>query len=314
MGSFVVRRMLLGIVVLFIVTIFIFFLMYSLPGDIAMIMLGEEATLEEIEALRAELWLDKPAIVQYGHWLGNAFHGDLGRSVMYHDQVTGLIAERLPVTLYLAIPALIIGVSLGIGAGIVCSIRRGGMLDTVVTLLANIGIAFPIFWLGVAAIYLFGLTLGWLPIQGYVSPFDDPWLSIQKAIMPVTMLAIPGLAVFARQTRSSMLEIIRQDYIRTAWSKGLTERIIVYKHALKNAFIPVITLMGSSVRTLIGGSVIIETVYNIPGIGRLLVSSVFDKDFTVVQGVIFVMAVMVLLINLLVDISYGWLDPRIHYD
>jgi len=241
MGTYIVRRVLLSIVVLLLITIITFLLLHIMPGDPAAIMLGIDAGPEQIEALRKELWLDRPLVVQYGHWLSNAIQGDLGKSVLYDEDVTGFITARLPVTMHLSLMALVLSAVLGVGAGIICAIRRGRILDSVITLAANIGVAIPIFWLGILGIYSLGLKLGWLPLQGYTSPFDDFWLSTSKAIMPVICLAIPSLALLARQTRSSMLEVVRQDYIRTAWAKGLKERVIVLKHALKNALIPVVT-------------------------------------------------------------------------
>jgi peptide/nickel transport system permease protein len=313
MGTYIVRRILLSIIVLLLITILTFALLHIMPGDPAAIMLGIDTSPAQIDALRKELWLDRPLVVQYGHWLSNAIQGDLGKSVVYDEDVTGFIATRLPVTIHLSFMALVLSAVLGVGAGIICAIRRGGILDSVITLAANIGVAIPIFWLGILGIYFLGLKLGWLPIQGYTSPFDNFWLSTRQAVMPVICLAIPSLALLARQTRSSMLEIVRQDYIRTAWAKGLKERVIVLKHALKNALIPVVTLLGIQVRILVGGSVLVETVFNIPGMGRLLVTSVLNKDFIMVQACILVIALLVLLANLLVDISYGWLDPRVRY-
>lgn len=276
-------------------------------------MLGEQAPQEQLEALRQELWLDRPLIVQYGHWLSNSIRGDLGRSITQGSDVSTLIASRLPITVSLSLAAVFLSAVLGIGSGIICAVRRGTFLDSFFTLFANIGVAIPVFWLGILGAYLLGLQLGWLPIQGYTSPFDDFWLSIRKAIMPVICMAIPPLAVLARQTRSSMLEVVRQDYIRTAWSKGLSESMIVIRHLLKNSLIPVVTLMGLQLRNVVGGSVLVETVFNIPGMGRLLVLSVLSKDFVVVQGSTMVIAIVVIIGNLLVDISYGWFDPRIRY-
>jgi peptide/nickel transport system permease protein len=313
MGAYIVRRVLLSIIVLLLITIMAFFLLHIMPGDPAMIMLGMDVSQERIDALRKELWLDRPLVVQYVHWLFNAIHGDLGKSVIYREDATGIIADRLPVTIHLSLLSLVLSTFVGITAGIICAVRRGSFLDAVITLLANIGIAIPIFWLGILGIYALGLHLGWLPIQGYTSPFDDLWLSIKKAIMPVICLAIPAIAVLARQTRSSMLEVVRQDYIRTAWSKGLQEQGVVLRHALKNALIPVVTVLGIQLRTLVGGAVLVEKVFNIPGMGRLLVDSVLNKDFIIVQACTLIIAAVVLLANLLVDISYGWLDPRIRY-
>ncbi len=295
------------------ISVMVFFLLHIMPGDPATIMLGIDASQERIDSLRKELWLDRPVLVQYGHWLAGAIRGDLGKSVIFREDAAGIIADRLPITLHLSIVSLILSTFIGIAAGIVCAIRRGGFWDSVITLLANIGIAIPVFWLGILGIYSLGLHLGWLPIQGYTSPFDDFWLSLKRSIMPIICLGIPAVAVLARQTRSSMLEIVRQDYIRTAWSKGLTERKVILKHAFKNALIPVITLLGIQLRTLVGGSVLVEKVFNIPGMGRLLVDSVMSKDFIVVQACTLIIAAVVLLANLIVDISYGWLDPRIRY-
>jgi peptide/nickel transport system permease protein len=313
LAAFIVRRFILSLVVLWMVTILSFSILHIIPGDPAAIMLGAEASQEQIDTLRHELLLDQPLASQYWHWLSQVFTGDFGKSLKYGEPVRKIIAERIPVTLNLSVIALILSVILGITAGVICAVRRGGILDSAVTVLANLGIAVPAFWLAILGIYFFGLKLGWLPIQGYVSPFDDFWLSIRKSVMPVICLAIPSIAVLARQTRSSMLDVIRQDYIRTAWSKGLSERAIVMVHALKNALIPIVTLLGLQLRLVVGGSVVVETVFNIPGMGRLIVNSTFDKDFVTVQAVTLVIAIVVLFANLLVDISYGWLDPRIRY-
>lgn len=314
MVAFIIRRILLSIVVLFLITILSFLLIHIMPGDPVTIMLGVDATPQRVEELRQELWLDRPVVVQYFHWLSNVLQGDLGMSITNQESVSGLISLRLPTTLYLSFFALILSAIIGIGTGLICAIRRGGILDFLITLISNLAIAVPIFWLGILGIYFFGLNLGWLPVQGFTSPFDDFWLSIKKSIMPVICIAIPGIAFLARQTRSSMLEIVRQDYIRTAWSKGLRESAVVAKHALKNALIPVVTLLGINLRTLVGGAVLVEQVFNIPGMGRLAVISVINKDFITVQACVLVIAVVVLLGNLIVDISYGWIDPRIRYE
>jgi peptide/nickel transport system permease protein len=313
MLAFIIRRVLLSVIVLLLITFMIFFLLHIMPGDPATIMLGIDANKERVEALRKELWLDRPMAVQYIHWLSNAVQGDLGKSVTFRENTSSIIGARLPLTIYLSFLSLILSTFIGVGAGIVCAVRRGGILDSIITLFANLGMAVPIFWLGILGIYFLGLHLMWLPIQGWTSPFDNFWLSIKKSIMPVICLAIPAVAMLARQTRSSMLEIVRQDYVRTAWAKGLEERGVVLKHALKNALIPVVTLLGIELRALVGGSVLVETVFNIPGMGRLLTAAVINKDFIIVQASTLVIAVVVLLSNLIVDISYGWIDPRIRY-
>jgi peptide/nickel transport system permease protein len=311
--SFIIKRLVQTIIVIFLVTIITFCLMQIIPGDPVVVMLGSEATQTEINALRHELWLDQPVPIQYFHWLNNVFHGDFGKSIIFHEEVTSLIAQRIPVTLYLSIWAFVGSIILGIFIGIISAIRRGSWIDNIVTLFANIGVAIPVFWLGILGIYFFGLYLGWLPVQGYTSPFVDLGKSMKQLVMPVICLGFPFLAVIARQTRSSMLEVIRQDYIRTAQSKGLKERVIVFRHALKNAFIPILTMIGMQIRVLIGGSVLVETVFNIPGMGRLLVQAAFEKDYLIVQGCIVIMSLITCFANLAVDISYSWVDPRVKY-
>jgi peptide/nickel transport system permease protein len=314
MLSLILRRIAQTIIVLLIVSFFSFSLLHIMPGDPAAAMLGVEAKKSEVEAMRKELGLDKPFLLQYTNWFLDALHGDLGKSLMYREPVVKIFLTRLPVTLYLALLAFILSIILGISAGILCAIRRGGFLDQLVSLLANMGIAIPVFWLGILGIYFFGLKTGWLPIYGWTSPFEDFVLSAQQAVLPVILLAIPGVAMLARQSRSSMLEVLGQDYIRTARAKGLQEKVVLLRHALKNAMIPVATLMGLHVRILVGGSVLVETVFSIPGMGRVLVSGAINKDFLVVQGGVLLIGTIVCLANLIVDISYGWLDPRLRFE
>lgn len=313
MNAYIIKRLFQTIIVLLIISLLAFSLLHITPGDPVLVMLGLDAEQEQIDALRSELWLDRSFMVQYGHWLFNAMKGDFGNSITYSVPVSEMLKSRLPVTAYLAVIAFTISTISGILAGIICAVRRGSFLDQIVSVFANIGIAVPIFWLGVLGMYLFALQLDLLPVQGWTSPTEDFWMSTKQAIMPVILLAIPSIAVLARQTRSSMLEVIRQDYIRTAVSKGLSEQIVVFKHALKNAMIPVITLMGLLVRLLVGGSVLVETIFNIPGMGRLLVNGALSKDFLVVQGGVLVVGLVVCVANILVDISYGWIDPRVKY-
>jgi peptide/nickel transport system permease protein len=313
MTKYIIHRLIQTVIVVMIVSFLSFMILQIIPGDPVLTMLGTEATEETITALRKELWLDRPVIVQYGHWLVNLLQGDMGKSVMYREDVAELIAKRLPITLHLTLSALVISVLLGVTGGVISAVTRGTAFDQVITVAANAGVAIPRFWLGIMGIYLFGLTLRWLPIQGYTRPFDDFWLSTKQVIMPAFCLSVFLLGALTRQTRSSMLEVIRQDYIRTARSKGLRERVVITRHTLKNALIPIVTLLGLGVRGVVGGSVLIETVFNVPGVGRMLVEAVFDKDFIIVQAMLLIIALVVSLANLLVDISYSWLDPRIHY-
>jgi peptide/nickel transport system permease protein len=318
MATYIFRRLIQALVVLVLVTLIVFFLMRLLPGDPLLIYMSQGAELEAmppemIDRLRHEFGLDKPIMVQYVVWLSGILKGDFGTSIFYREKVGRLLLERFPVTIHLGLLAWIIGATFGIAAGLLAAVRRGKWLDKVVTPLTYMGVTIPVFWLGILLIYAFGLKLNWFPIAGYTSPLDDFWLSTRKVIMPVICLAAFGMAANARQMRSSMLEVIQQDYIRTAWSKGLRERVIVMRHALKNSLIPVITLMGMGVSVIFGGSVLVETVFAIPGVGRLLVSSIFGQDYVVVQAITLVIAVIVLLVNLIVDISYGWFDPRIRH-
>lgn len=318
MTAYIIRRLLMALLVLFLVTLIVFFVIRLLPGDPLLIFVAESQqsgsmSMKEVEHLRKEFGLDKPIMVQYGIWLWDILHGDLGTSIHYHEKVGNLLLERFPVTLYLGLTAFVLSSILGIILGLVAALRRGTWIDTLATTLANVGVTIPVFWLGLILIYTFGLKLGWLPIAGYTSPFENFWLSIKQAVMPVICLSIVGLSMNARQMRSSVLEVAQQDYIRTAWSKGLKERVIVLRHMMKNSLIPVITLLGIGVGFVIAGSVLVETVFAIPGVGRLLVTSVFAQDYVVVQSGTLVIAVIIMLSNLIVDMTYGWLDPRIRY-
>jgi peptide/nickel transport system permease protein len=317
MTAYIVRRLMQAIVVIFLISLLVFFAMRILPGDPLMIYIVQQDISQITPELRAQLQkefgLDKSLPLQYVDWIKGTFQGNLGKSIHYNESVTTLMKERIPITLQLGLIAFIISGIIGIIAGIIAAVRRGSALDTIVTSLANFGVAAPNFWLGIMLIYLFGLYLHWLPTQGYTSPFDNFGLAVRQMILPVFVLANFGIAFTARQARSSMLEVIRQDYIRTAWSKGLRERAIVMKHALKNGLIPVVTVMGVQLSHIIGGQVIIEEVFNIPGVGRLMVDSVFGQDYQVVQAGVLIVGVAVVICNLLVDVSYGWLDPRIRY-
>jgi peptide/nickel transport system permease protein len=319
MTAYIIRRLFQGFIVLIIMTLIVFFAMRLLPGDPLVIFMGQQASSgamseEAMSTMRHEYGLDKPIMVQYFDWIGGIFRGNLGKSIYYHQNVGSLLGQRFPITLHLGVLAFILANVIGVLLGIFAGIRRGTWIDTVATTLANIGITIPVFWLGILLIYTLGLKLNWLPIYGYTSPFVDFWQSMRQSVMPVFCLAVTGMAYTARQMRSSMLEVIRQDYIRTAWSKGLAERRVILRHALKNSIIPVITLMGIGLGLVFGGAVLVENVFAIPGIGRLLVTSVFAQDYIVVQSATLVIAAIIIFINLIVDISYGWFDPRIRYN
>jgi peptide/nickel transport system permease protein len=316
--AYIIRRLLLGILVLVLVSLTVFFMMRLLPGNpIYILMTAEQVTKytdEQIDDIKHKYGLDKPLIVQYGDWMSHVLRGDLGESIIGSFEVSQEIAKRIPISGHLGLFAFIISIIVGIPVGVVCAARRSSWLDTILTLLANGGICVPIFWLGIIMIYVLAIQFGLLPTFGYTSPFEDFWMSTRQSIMPIFCLAIYPIASAARQARSSMLEVMRQDYIRTAWSKGLKERVIIIRHALKNGIIPVVTLQGMMLSHILGGEVLVETVFNIPGIGRLAVDGIQSLDYAVVQGVILVMAVAVVVTNLIVDLCYGWLDPRVRYD
>lgn len=318
MTAYLIRRVFQAVIVIVLVTMIVFAVMRFLPDDPVLMYLSKDefsrSDPAQIEAIRAEFGLDKPVPIQYINWLGDVLRGDLGRSINYMTSVNSEIASALPITMSLGAVAWVISAILGIPLGIIAAIRRGKWPDMLATFLANIGITAPQFWIGILLMLLFGYYLRWLPIYGYVSPFKDFGDYILHIIMPVACLVVYPMASIARQTRSAMLEVIRQDHIRTAWSKGLNERTIVTKHALRNAIIPVVTLIGINIRQIFGGQVLIETIFNIPGMGRLAVSALFVQDYAIVQGVILVTAVVVVFANLLVDFSYGWIDPRIRLD
>jgi len=310
-AEFIVRRLFQTAFVLLIVSIIAFSLLHIIPGDPVLSILGEHVTQIQIDQLRHELGLDQPAYLQYFKWISNVFKGDFGRSIIYNESVKDMITTRLPITFQLGLMGFIISVLVGIPLGVISAVRRGDLLDGVITIFANIGMAAPVFWFGILGIYVFSLKLQWLPVQGYTSPFEDLWLNLKQIIMPSILLAVVPIASLARQTRSSMLEVLQQDYIRTARAKGLKEYVVVMRHALRNAIIPVVTLLGVQTRSLVGGSVLVETVFNIPGMGRLLVNGVFSKDIVIVQAIIIMVGMTVALSNLVVDISYGYLDPRV---
>ena len=318
MTAYIIRRLFMGVIIILIVSMMIFLFMRLLPGDPLVVYVSRSDMIdlseEQMENLRIKFGLDKPMPMQYINWIAGIFQGDFGTSLYYNEDVGRLIAERMPITIYLGFLAFILSGILGISFGVICALRRATWIDTVVTFLANTGITMPSFWVGIILIYLIALKAGLLPVHGYTSPFEDFWLSTRQAIMPVICLSLFSIASLTRLTRSSMLEVVKQDYIRTAWAKGLRERMIILRHTIKNALIPVITVMGLQIAFIFGGSVLIETVFNIPGIGRLMTSSILEQDFQVVQAGTLIIATVVVLANLIVNISYGWLDPRIRYE
>jgi peptide/nickel transport system permease protein len=297
------------------VTLLVFLVMQLAPGDPAQIMLGPKATETSLAQLRHELGLDQPLYVQYGRWLGRVVQGDWGRSIQLKREVLPFIVERFRNSAYLMLLAVLLACSVGIPAGVVSAIRQYSAGDRIAMILVLMGFSTPIFWLGIILQIIFGLKLGLLPVSGMQSPgetgFGDMALHL---ILPAVALATGATAIIARMTRSSMLEVIRQDYIRTARAKGLTERVTTGRHALKNALIPVVTIVGLQVGYLLGGDILIEIVFSYPGIGLAMVNGILARDFPLVQGAILMVASSYVLVNLAVDILYAYLDPRIHYE
>lgn len=318
MTTFIIRRLLQSVVVLVLVSLIVFLAVRLLPGDPILVLVSRSDASsfseEQMAKLRHEFGLDRPLPVQYLDWLGGVLHGDLGMSIFSHTPVADEIFKRLPITFEIGLLGISLGALLGIPVGIISAVRRGQWIDQLVITLSNLGITVPIFWLGLILMLVFGLYLRWLPVMGYTSLWEDWQMHVRQLVMPVFCLSIFPMASVARQTRSSMLEVMHQDYIRTAWSKGLRERDVIFKHALKNGLIPVITTIGLAVPMTVGGSVIVETVFNVPGMGRLAVLSVQTQDYAFVQGIILIIGTAVVLVNLLVELLYGWADPRIRYN
>jgi peptide/nickel transport system permease protein len=315
--AYIVRRLLIGVLILVLVTLLVFIVMRILPGDPLTLFIAQNQTQtytpEQIQQLRHDYGLDQSLPMQYINWMGSVLHGDLGKSIIRGEDVAGLIKSRLPITLYLGVLSFIISTVLGVFFGVVCALRRGTWIDNLVTVVANLGITVPSFWVGVLLIYLFSLKLHLLPTGGFTPPLENFGDSLRRVILPVWCLSLFSIASLTRQTRSSMLEVVAQDYIRTAWAKGLRERVIILRHTIKNAMIPVVTILGLQVSLLFGGAVLVEYVFNIPGMGRMMADSVFSHDYQVVQAGVLIIAVVIVLSNLIVDISYGWFDPRIRY-
>jgi peptide/nickel transport system permease protein len=318
MTAYVIRRLLIGLVIIILVTLLVFLVMRLLPGDPLFLFLAENQienlSEEQIAQMRHQYGLDKPLATQYLDWMGNILRGDLGVSVYNQNKISKLLVQRFPVSFELSLLAWVFGHALGLLVGIISALRRGKWIDTLATGFTYIGVTIPNFWLAILLIYLMGLKLGWLPLSGWTSPSADLGMHFKQLIMPIFCLAIAGIASTARLMRSSLLEVIHQDYIRTAWSKGMSEKIVVLRHALKNSFIPIITVLGMGIAHIFGGSFIIETLFSIPGMGRLMVTSLYAHDYNVVQFSALFTAFLIVISNVIVDISYGFFDPRIRYN
>ena len=307
------RRIASAVPILFLVSLLTFGLMHFIPGDPAVAIAGLSATPEQIIQLRHDLGLDQPFLTQLFRWYAGLFEGDLGRSLLMGQPVLSVMLFRLPVTLALSAYALVITLVLGLLSGIVAALRQNTVVDQAAMVFAMIGISMPNFWLGLLMIFIIGVKFGWLPTGGYIAFSDDPVGWLRTSTMPAISLALLQVGLLARITRSTMLEVLRQDYIRTARAKGLPRRLVVFKHALTNALIPITTVIGIVVSLLISGSVVTESLFSIPGVGQLLTQAVLNRDYPLVQGGLLLVTAIHVLVNVLVDVGYAVLDPRVRY-
>jgi peptide/nickel transport system permease protein len=310
---YIVRRLLASIPVIFIVGVLTFSILHIAPGDPAVLMAGEEATPEDVEEMRKALGFDKPIIVQFGRWAGRLLKGDLGTSIFSQHTIASLMKPRIQPTLSLAVLAISLSVGLGVPMGVLAAWKVGTLVDRGVMLFAVLGFSVPVFWLGFLFIWAFAVKLHLFPAVGFVPITDGFFPFLRSLTLPALSNAIPFSALVARMTRSTMVEVMNEDYIRTARAKGLSEAVVNIRHGLRNASIPIVTVVGLVFAALVGGAVVTETVFAIPGLGRLLVDGVVRRDFPIVQAMLMVVAVGYVFVNLMVDIAYAYLDPRIRY-
>ncbi len=314
MGRYVARRLVQSALLVFVVASIVAVFIHLLPGDPAYNIVPEgQATPERIALVRQQLGLDQPILKQYGVWIGHAARGDLGASLFTTRNVTTDLGKRIPRTIELTILAVILGVAIGIPLGLVAAVYRNGFLDWFISIVGTLGAATPVFVVGTLLTLAFGVKLHWLPATGYVSFGEDPGGHIKRLILPSITLAILLIATTLRITRSALLEVLGADYVRTARAKGLGEAVVLQRHALKNALLPVIAVIGVQLGSLIGGSVIVEFIFNWPGVGSYLITGISQRDYPVVQGVVLVIATFFILLNLLTDLMYAWVDPRVSY-
>jgi peptide/nickel transport system permease protein len=313
MTTYILRRVFLMVPVAFLVTVGVFMLIHLSPGDPALIVLGEDRSPQAIAQIHQELGLDKPLYVQYFIWVNRIAHGDWGRSITTHEPVANAITERLPATVELGTVALVWSLLVAIPLGTIAAVRRGSLSDQIASGITVAGVSIPNFFIGIVLIFFMSVTLRLFPFGGYVPLTTNPLESLRHVVLPAIALGTAGAAINMRFTRSSMIEVLNNDYIRTARAKGASWRRVVFVHALKNALIPVVTIVGLQIGGIIEGAVVTETVFTWPGVGRLAVESIFNRDYTVIQGIVLLAAFSYMLANLLVDLVYGWLDPRISY-
>ena len=311
MLEFLVQRASISILTLFLISLIVFTGVRLIPGDPARVLAGTDADETGLEQVRQKYGLNDPIPVQYLRWIGLALRGDLGESIRTRESVTRIVGLKLPITLQLAAYALLVALVIALPAGVLAAVRRNSLWDYLLSGASLCGVSIPNFWLGIMLILLLSVRLGWLPASGYVPPMQDPLGNMQRMLMPAFVLGAALAAVLMRQTRNSMIEVLSADYIRTAYSKGLPGAVVVLRHAIRNGLIPVITIFGLQMGALISGAVVTEQIFVVPGFGRLIVEAVFTRDYPLVQGVVLITASAYVLINLLVDLSYSLLNPRI---
>jgi peptide/nickel transport system permease protein len=313
MRKYVLRRLLVAIPSLLIASVIVFSLPRMIPGDVVQLMLEEKAYAKDLDALRAKLGLDRPIHVQYFEWLGRVTRGDLGESLWTKRPVVEELLSRLPVSLELGLLALGFAIAMALPVGVIAATRQDTLSDYAARTMAILGLSVPGFWIATLAVLLPAIWWGWSPPLHFTELSKDPWAHLRQFLLPAFILGLASAAAIMRLTRAMLLDVLRQDYVRTAWSKGLRERVVVLKHSLKNALIPVITVLGIQVAQVLGGTVIFESIFGLPGMGRFLFDAINQRDYPVIQGVNLLIVSVVVVINLAVDAAYAWLDPRIRY-
>jgi len=313
MFAYAIRRILATIPVMLVVALFVFSLLYIAPGDPAAIIAGDQATPADIERIRESLGLDRPYLVRFGEWLWHILHGDLGTSIFTNLSVSHMIAQRIEPTLSLMVLTIVFSIVIAIPLGVLAAWKHGTWIDRAVMVVSVLGFSVPVFVFGYLLAYVFALQLDWLPVQGFTSISDGVWPFLQGLILPTVALGLIYVALLARITRATMLDVLSQDYVRTAKAKGVGQRAVLFVHALKNAAVPIVTVIGNGVALLIGGAVVTESVFAIPGLGRLTVDAILRRDYPIIQGVVLLFSVTYVLVNLVVDLLYTVFDPRIRY-
>jgi peptide/nickel transport system permease protein len=313
MLSYILRRILSTLPVMGIVAMFVFSLLYLTPGDPAAVIAGDQATPADIEKIRQGLGLDRPFLVQFGSWAWGILHGDLGTSIFTNLPVSSLIAQRIEPTLSLMVITLVLTIVIAVPLGVLAAWKAGSWIDRSIMAFAVFSFSLPVFVVGYVLAYVFALQFEWLPVQGYTPLAQGFWPWLQNLILPSIALGSVYIALIARITRASMLDVLQQDYIRTARAKGLDQRSILFVHALKNAAVPIVTVIGIGIALLIGGAVVTESVFAIPGLGRLTIDAILRRDYPVIQGIVLLFSFVYVLVNLLVDVTYTLVDPRIRY-